>query len=446
MIEIQQFAASQSPILTPLMGGISDLVMQKREKDAAAAKEAEYKEALGAYMKSKNPDDLFNLYSVAPERFESLKTGLDAVDEQQRKNQLKQNMDIIAPLASGNQDLAIENLEMMSTAYANSGDDQQSKIYKGFADQIRNGNSDAVQALFSIQAGVSKEGQDALVALRDFQQEQRAGQVHEADLLRWANDLNLTGDEKKNAMEVASKFDQQTAKMILEYSGTKKDGVVDPEKLADFTTTLRKEYTRDAAGFREANQNKSKMDISLDSNTSQGDIAAITTFMKMLDEGSVVREGEFRIASQTGGAIDMLKNIIGGWKSGQRLTPDQRDDFKSLTDSFYKIAEEKGAEIDTRMENVLDYHNIPKDQVMFVSEEVTPDAGAVVTTESGLTYTPVAADELSQAQAFARSRNPNSTGRIEEMTMEELQAAYPGTMGAFTPQTAIGTETVEVDY
>lgn len=61
--------------------------------------------------------------------------------------------------------------------------------------------------------------------------------------------------------------------------------------------------------------------------TAQGDLAIVYGFMKTLDPGSVVREGEFAIASNSGGVPDAVRNAYNGVLNGQRLTPEQRYQF-----------------------------------------------------------------------------------------------------------------------
>jgi hypothetical protein len=60
--------------------------------------------------------------------------------------------------------------------------------------------------------------------------------------------------------------------------------------------------------------------------------------MKMMDEGSVVRESELALAMAAAGRMDRLKNYLNNAITGQRLTPTQREDFKSLSNELYAAA------------------------------------------------------------------------------------------------------------
>ncbi|HEY9219548.1 MAG TPA: lytic transglycosylase domain-containing protein [Phenylobacterium sp.] len=61
--------------------------------------------------------------------------------------------------------------------------------------------------------------------------------------------------------------------------------------------------------------------------TAADDLALIFSFMKMLDPGSVVREGEFANAQNSAGVPDQIRNAYNRVKSGERLNPSQRTQF-----------------------------------------------------------------------------------------------------------------------
>ena len=69
-----------------------------------------------------------------------------------------------------------------------------------------------------------------------------------------------------------------------------------------------------------------------------GDVAGATKVMKLLDPGSVVRESELGIAMAAAGRMDRLQNYFNNMMTGQKLTPQQRDDFKALSNELYAAA------------------------------------------------------------------------------------------------------------
>lgn len=94
-------------------------------------------------------------------------------------------------------------------------------------------------------------------------------------------------------------------------------------------TELRKEIsslpmTKDA---QQVDVSLGKVENALNKGTAAGDLAAVFSFMKILDPGSVVREGEFANAARAAGLSDKIVNALEKVDQGTILTPTQRRDF-----------------------------------------------------------------------------------------------------------------------
>jgi hypothetical protein len=68
-------------------------------------------------------------------------------------------------------------------------------------------------------------------------------------------------------------------------------------------------------------------------------LAAATSFMKLLDPGSVVRESELGMALEASGALDRASNYVNILKNGKVLTKQQVNDFRKISREVYKAAE-----------------------------------------------------------------------------------------------------------
>jgi hypothetical protein len=82
----------------------------------------------------------------------------------------------------------------------------------------------------------------------------------------------------------------------------------------------------------------SQVNTALDQGSPIGDLAGATKMMKLMDEGSVVRESELALAMAAAGRMDRLKNYISQSITGEKLTPTQREDFKRLSTELYAAA------------------------------------------------------------------------------------------------------------
>lgn len=68
------------------------------------------------------------------------------------------------------------------------------------------------------------------------------------------------------------------------------------------------------------------------------DIGLVFGFMKMLDPGSVVREGEYATAKNAGGVPDIVRNAYNKAVQGEFLQPAQRQDFADTAGRLYDQA------------------------------------------------------------------------------------------------------------
>lgn len=101
---------------------------------------------------------------------------------------------------------------------------------------------------------------------------------------------------------------------------------------------LRKEFDQlpDVKDFHDvANSYDVISDIAKKPPTAQNDLSLIFAYMKMLDPGSVVREGEFANAQNTAGVPDQIRNLYNKAATGQRLNPDQRKEFTNTAGGIY---------------------------------------------------------------------------------------------------------------
>lgn len=108
---------------------------------------------------------------------------------------------------------------------------------------------------------------------------------------------------------------------------TTKDNFDRSKKIRDEVFKTNKDYrlVRDAYNRIEASED-----------TAPGDMAMIFNYMKMLDPGSTVREGEFATAQQTTGIPGRIVNAYNRAYTGKRLNTTQRKSFKSQAKKLFE--------------------------------------------------------------------------------------------------------------
>lgn len=101
---------------------------------------------------------------------------------------------------------------------------------------------------------------------------------------------------------------------------------------------LRKEFINQSKEFAIQTDAVGRIEASASDPSAAGDLALIFSYMKTLDPGSTVREGEFATAQNAGGVPDRAVAAYNKVLSGQRLAPEQRKDFVNRAKKIYQQA------------------------------------------------------------------------------------------------------------
>lgn len=184
-----------------------------------------------------------------------------------------------------------------------------------------------------------------LTAQREIDEQRRIAQKEINDA-RIAADLeknkNTTGTAKeiaagrnKSALEVAKAKAQAAKDLAAQRAkmGGGKAGVV-----GGGIDKIRQEYQRNPV-VKETNSiisSWARLQKSFADPTPAGDLNLIYGYMKMLDPGSTVREGEFATAQNAGSAFQKIGAQYNKVISGQRLTKQQRQDFYNSAKGLYQ--------------------------------------------------------------------------------------------------------------
>lgn len=111
-------------------------------------------------------------------------------------------------------------------------------------------------------------------------------------------------------------------------------GQADPK----FAMALRKEFTGlpEVKSFKDIQVSFDKISRAASNPSPAGDLSLIFAYMKLLDPGSTVREGEFATAQQAGSLPTQLVNKYNKVVEGERLAPEQRADFLRQAKSLFE--------------------------------------------------------------------------------------------------------------
>lgn len=176
------------------------------------------------------------------------------------------------------------------------------------------------------------------------------------------------GDPARAALNIPD--DNQTWRIRAGANGKRE---IEPIRNADvrespaFTQEkgLRGEFDEKIKDYRALRQTYDNMISAVDNPDPQGDISMIFGFMKMLDPTSVVREGEYATAANSGGVSDSVRNTYNKILNGERLTPEQRVSFANragrILDTSHKQAKKDEARYrELATKGKLDPDNVAK--------------------------------------------------------------------------------------
>jgi hypothetical protein len=142
-------------------------------------------------------------------------------------------------------------------------------------------------------------------------------------------------------------------------------------KAVRLASDLRKEYQNNAVtkATREIKSQWGKIKDVLENPSAAGDMAAVFMFMKTLDPGSTVREGEYKSATEAQGAIDRVGAYAGNVAKGTKLSPDQRLDFKRTVERLYRDQIKKQEVLNRKYRDLAGRQGVNPEDLMIESEE-----------------------------------------------------------------------------
>ncbi|MGI9490506.1 MAG: hypothetical protein ACR2RF_32355 [Geminicoccaceae bacterium] len=155
-----------------------------------------------------------------------------------------------------------------------------------------------------------------------------------------------TGERVLPGVEAApdKPSDRKTAKDaagFLRYLDTGERAFPDVQKTAEEPSAsdiagMRKEFSGQSKDYKLVRDAFRKIQNAATGTPSAGgDMSLIFSYMKMLDPGSTVREGEFATAQNTAGVPTQVRNMYNRAKTGEMLAPEQRADFLNQSEKIY---------------------------------------------------------------------------------------------------------------
>lgn len=167
-------------------------------------------------------------------------------------------------------------------------------------------------------------------------------------------------------------YDRGTLKPILTAPAAKPDGF-------ETETKLRGEFSKQLGTFADVHDGYGRLiaatkqrEANPGSVSPASDISLVFGYMKMLDPGSVVREGEYATAKNAAGIPERVVNAYNKALSGEFLSDTQRKDFLGQASELYGTARKTAEGVAERYRNLANSYGADPSRSVYLPEAPTP--------------------------------------------------------------------------
>jgi hypothetical protein len=192
---------------------------------------------------------------------------------------------------------------------------------------------------------------------------------------------------------------------------------LDPEKFKN-ESSLRKEFVKNSGEFIKSRDSVGRVRAAGADPSAAGDLALIFNFMKVLDPGSVVRESEFKTASDAKAWVqeraregkeipNIVKGALNRVFNGQRLLEDQRADFLNRAERLFAPISRSHEKRERLFRGIAERSGFNVDNVVLDLKIGEVDEEGAATTETTAVETPTGA---AQATTVATTEQPAAAG------------------------------------
>lgn len=381
---------------------------QKEALAAAALKENQLQQAQAMQGElatlAKNPNatatDFTQLMIKYPTLSGELEKSWSVLNAQQKENEIGYGSKVLFALEGGQPQIAKDLVQERITALRNAGREDEAKkqeVLLGVIDT--NPDVAKVSTNLSLVAALGPEKYQDLRTKIETEKRLAAEEGRKVELQPFAvgkakaetiikeaeakfapekfgAELNLTNAQieaskaARRASDAAAKKSGADAARAQAEANQIAAGIIPAEKRPEAEAKFRKEYSDQTKGYQDVKAAYGRVKASEDS--AVGDLSLIFGYMKMLDPGSVVREGEFATAQNAAGVPERIQNIYNKVISGERLNAGQRKAFKGQAEKLYQTAAEQEKVVRSGLTRMATGYGLNTANIFYEATETPP--------------------------------------------------------------------------
>lgn len=376
-------------------------ITETRMLQEKAQREAEQQQRITqAFERLRQPGatakDYADLAMMLPEtQAKAVRESFSMINADQQQNALTQAGQVFSAFKSGKPDIAVGLIERQIEAKRNSGDEGGARFLETWRDVAKE-NPKAAEDYFGFTISQIPGGDKVIAGAVQLEEDRRKTQLQPfklrqetADAIvkeaqakfapeKFGLEIDLTKSQIEQAKAARRAQDAAAAKSGAEAARARAEadqmaaGIIPVEKRPEAEGKFRKEYSDQTKGYQEVKSAYGRVLASEDN--AVGDLSLIFGYMKMLDPGSVVREGEFATAQNAAGVPERIQNIYNQVVSGQRLSPSQRQSFKGQAGKLYSTAQTQEAQVRQGIERIAKGYGLNTANIFYTPTEVAPTA------------------------------------------------------------------------
>lgn len=376
-------------------------ITETRVAQEKARREAERQQLISqAFQRLRQPGatakDYADLAMMLPEtQAKAVRESFAMMSGERQQNALTKAGQVFSAFKSGKPEIAVSLIEQQIEAKRNSGDEQGAKFLETWRDVAKE-NPKAAEDYFGFTISQIPGGDKVIAGAVQLEEDRRKTQLQPfklrqetADAIikeaeakfapqKFGLEIDLTKSQIEQARAARRAQDAAAAKSGAEAARARAEanqmaaGIIPVEKRPEAEGKFRKEYSDQTKGYKEVKSAYGRVLASEDN--AVGDLSLIFGYMKMLDPGSVVREGEFATAQNAAGVPERIQNIYNQVVSGQRLSPSQRQSFKGQAGKLYSTAQTQEAQVRQGIERIAKGYGLNTANIFYTPTEVAPTA------------------------------------------------------------------------
>lgn len=376
--------------------GIRQIQEQEQAKQQAEQRLQSYRGELESAFTQGTPQAFSRLMTLFPEHQAAIKPQFDQLSKDRQAGEIAAALPVASALLSNNPKVAKDLLEARIKATPEGQDSSGLQALSALVDaDPQTARNYALMGLSQVMApdkfaetfGKLAEAGRA-EAMAPITMRKESAEVISKEIEnkfkpeKLAADLGLTKAQTEQAKaavaasRAAAAASGATAARAQAEARQMGAGVIPLDKRPEAEAKFRKEYSDQTKGYQEVKSAYQRILASEDS--AVGDLSLIFGYMKMLDPGSVVREGEFATAQNAAGVPDRVLNLYNRALSGQRLNPSQRQSFKGQADKLYKTAATQEETVRNGIGRIATGYGLKTENIFYAPTEVAPGAPAAV--------------------------------------------------------------------